>query len=340
MKISMIGAGGWGIAMIAHLAHNNKDITLYCRNQETALALQKNRESKKYLPGIFIPEHVHITSNLKEATIDKECIIISTPSSALEDTIKDLSIYLKKDAIVVCASKGLSYPDGGCLSDVIAKQLKGVTDNIVVLSGPNHAEEVGKGLPAATVVASKKERAAHAVQDLYMSSNFRVYCSTDIIGVEYGGALKNIIAIASGVQDGLGLGDNSRAALITRGLNESTRFGVAFGAKSETFYGLSGIGDLIATCTSTHSRNYNAGIKLANGMTKNQILAETSMVVEGFRTTEIVYSIAQKIGIDMPITSEIYRLMHGIHSPRQAVDCLMTRSKKNETDKRLHEIFE
>ena len=179
-------------------------------------------------------------------------------------------------------------------------------------------------------MASEKENAARFVQDIYMSPKLRVYRSNDILGVEYGGALKNIIAIASGVQDGLGLGDNCKAALITRGLAEIQRFGVAFDARADTFYGLSGVGDLIVTCTSSHSRNYNAGLKLAAGMTKEQITGGTRMVVEGFRTTEIVYPMAKKYGISMPITEEIYRLMHGQHTAVEALECLMTRAKKSE----------
>lgn len=330
MKISMIGAGGWGIAMITHLAHLHKDVTLYCRNPETAEVLRKTRESKDYLPGVKIPGHVRITADLKEATEKMDCLVLCTPSKAVEQMVEAMAPWVKKDAVVVCASKGLAAGTGRCLSTVISEELQGITDNIVALSGPNHAEEIGKGLPAATVVASEKENAARFVQDIYMSPKLRVYRSNDILGVEYGGALKNIIAIASGVQDGLGLGDNCKAALITRGLAEIQRFGVAFGARADTFYGLSGVGDLIVTCTSSHSRNYNAGLKLAAGMTKEQITGGTRMVVEGFRTTEIVYPMAKKYGISMPITEEIYRLMHGQHTAIEALECLMTRAKKSE----------
>lgn len=332
MKISMIGAGGWGIAMVVLLANKNPDVTLYARNPDTAEDLRLTRESRVYLPGVYIPEKVKITSDLREAVSDKDCVILCTPSLAVDETSQRMAPWLKKDAIVVITSKGLADTSGMRLSEVVERNLKGITSNIVALSGPNHAEEVGRGLPAATVAASSSEAAVKTVQDIYMCPLFRVYRSDDITGVEYGGALKNIIAIASGVQDGLGLGDNCRAALITRGLAEMTRFGVHFGAQLSTFYGLSGMGDLIATCTSIHSRNYNAGLKLAQGKTKAEIIGSTRMVVEGFRTTEIVHEIAKREGIEMPITNEVYCLMHGIHTPREALGSLMNRSKKAEID--------
>jgi glycerol-3-phosphate dehydrogenase (NAD(P)+) len=332
MKIAMIGAGGWGIAMIVLLAARNPDVTLYARNPDTAKELKKTRESKVYLPGVIIPDHVKITSDLEQAVRDMDCIVLCTPSKAIDETSKRIAPWVKKNAIVVCAAKGLANEKGLRLSQVIEQNLSGITDNVVALSGPNHAEEVGRGLPTATVAASRHERAVRLVQDIYMSPLFRVYRSDDIIGVEYGGALKNIIAIASGVQDGLGLGDNCRAALITRGLVEISRFGLHFGARSTTFYGLSGMGDLIATCTSTHSRNYNAGLKLARGMTMEEIEGSTSMIVEGFRTADIVHRIAGQADIYMPITDEVYYLMHGLHTPKEALGLLMNRSKKAEVD--------
>ena len=232
MKIAMIGAGGWGTAMMISLAGRHKDLVLYCRKPETAEKLNRERENKEYLPGVHLPEVIRITSDLKEAVEGAGCVVICTPSKAVADTAGKIAKWLEKDAVVVSASKGLADDEGHRLSEVIAQKVAGITDRIVALSGPNHAEEVGAGLPCATVAASEAPEAVQIVQDLFMSPVFRVYRSDDIRGVEYGGALKNIMALACGVLDGIKLGDNSRAALMTRGLVEMTRFGVRFGAGS------------------------------------------------------------------------------------------------------------
>lgn len=332
MKLSMIGAGGWGTAMVSLLAGNNPDVWLYCRNPAKAVRLRETRENTDYLPGCRIPESVHITSDLEEAVRGAACCILCTPSGVVEDTAASIAPYLQKDAVVVSASKGLASHGGLRLSQVIGERLQGITDRIVALSGPNHAEEVGRGLPAAAVAASSVPSAVALVQDIYMSPVFRVYRSDDIIGVEYGGALKNIMALACGVLDGMGLGDNSRAALMTRGLVEMTRFGIHFGAQTSTFFGLSGMGDLIATCTSTHSRNHAAGLLLAEGKTATEILSGTNMVVEGIRTAGIVHDIAEKEGIQMPITDEVYRVLQGEHTPQDALAQLMSRAKKSESE--------
>lgn len=238
--------------------------------------------------------------------------------------------FMKKNAVAVCASKGLADEAGHRLSEIISEKFSSVTDRIVVLSGPNHAEEVGLGLPAATVAASEVPEAVQIVQDVFMRPVFRVYRSDDIRGVEYGGALKNIVALACGVQDGIGLGDNCRAALMTRGLVEMARFGVHFGARRETFFGLSGMGDLVATCTSTHSRNHRAGLMLGKGKTAKEICEGTHMVVEGMRTAFLVNEIARREHIDMPITEEVCRLLEGEHTAQEALENLMTRAKKAE----------
>lgn len=332
MKITMIGAGGWGTAMVKELASIHDDVTLYCRKEETAARLRETRENTAYLPGVHIPDHVRITSDLKEAAAGAGCLILCTPSKAIEDMAEAIAPWVMPGAVVVSAAKGLAAHDGLRLSQVIEHKLAGVTDRIVALSGPNHAEEVGRGLPAATVAASKVPEAVEIVQNLYMAPTFRVYRSDDIIGVEYGGALKNIIALAAGAIDGLGLGDNCRAALMTRGLVEMTRFGVHFGAKMSTFFGLSGMGDLVVTCTSQHSRNHRAGVMLAQGKTVADITKGTQMVVEGIRTAAIVHDIARRENINMPITSEIYKVLCGEHSPAEALEALMTRAKKAEME--------
>ena len=332
MKIAMIGAGGWGTAMMISLAGRHKDLVLYCRKPETAEKLNRERENKEYLPGVHLPEVIRITSDLKEAVEGAGCVVICTPSKAVADTAGKIAKWLEKDAVVVSASKGLADDEGHRLSEVIAQKVAGITDRIVALSGPNHAEEVGAGLPCATVAASEVPEAVQIVQDLFMSPVFRVYRSDDICGVEYGGALKNIMALACGVLDGIKLGDNSRAALMTRGLVEMTRFGVRFGAKMNTFFGLSGMGDLVVTCTSSHSRNHTAGVMMGEGKTAKEIVEGTNMVVEGMRTALLVHEIAKREHIDMPITEEVCCLINGEHTARKALEVLMARAKKAESE--------
>ena len=328
----MIGAGGWGTAMMISLAGRHKDLVLYCRKPETAEKLNRERENKEYLPGVHLPEVIRITSDLKEAVEGAGCVVICTPSKAVADTAGKIAKWLEKDAVVVSASKGLADDEGHRLSEVIAQKVAGITDRIVALSGPNHAEEVGAGLPCATVAASEVPEAVQIVQDLFMSPVFRVYRSDDIRGVEYGGALKNIMALACGVLDGIKLGDNSRAALMTRGLVEMTRFGVRFGAKMNTFFGLSGMGDLVVTCTSSHSRNHTAGVMMGEGKTAKEIVEGTNMVVEGMRTALLVHAIAKREHIDMPITEEVCCLINGEHTARKALEVLMARAKKAESE--------
>ena len=328
----MIGAGGWGTAMMIELAGKNDDLIMYCRNPATAEKMRASRENREYLPGAHIPEKIRITSSLEEAVKGAGCVIICTPSHVVQEMAACLKPWLMKDAVVVCASKGLADSEGHRLSEGISKEVGTITDRIVALSGPNHAEEVGIGLPCATVAASAVPEAVQIVQDLYMSPVFRVYRSDDIRGVEYGGALKNIMALACGVLDGIGLGDNCRAALMTRGLVEMTRFGVHFGAQMTTFFGLSGMGDLVCTCTSVHSRNHRAGMMMAKGMTADEISRSTNMVVEGIRTARLVHEIALREHIDMPITEEVCHLITGDHNAREALEILMTRAKKAESE--------
>ena len=328
----MIGAGGWGTAMMISLAGRHKDLVLYCRKPETAEKLNRERENKEYLPGVHLPEVIRITSDLKEAVEGAGCVVICTPSKAVADTAGKIAKWLEKDAVVVSASKGLADDEGHRLSEVIAQKVAGITDRIVALSGPNHAEEVGAGLPCATVAASEVPEAVQIVQDLFMSPVFRVYRSDDIRVVEYCGALKNIMALACGVLDGIKLGDNSRAALMTRGLVEMTRFGVRFGAKMNTFFGLSGMGDLVVTCTSSHSRNHTAGVMMGEGKTAKEIVEGTNMVVEGMRTALLVHEIAKREHIDMPITEEVCCLINGEHTARKALEVLMARAKKAESE--------
>ena len=331
----MIGAGSWGTAMVRLLAARNENVFLYCRNPETARRMAKVRENEAYLPGVKIQDSVHITSDPEEAVSGAECVILCTPAMASEKTAEMIAPYLMPGVTVASASKGLANDSGRRITEVIGEKLAGKTDRIVVISGPNHAEEIGRDLPAATVAAGTVPEAVALIQDIFMGPIFRVYRSDDIVGVEYGGSLKNIIAIACGLLDGLRFGDNARAALMTRGLVEMTRFGMHYGAKMSTFFGLSGMGDLVATCSSLHSRNHAAGVALAKGKTATEITGSTKMVVEGIRTTEIVHDIAEKEGISMPITHEIYHVLYGDYAPEEAIVHLMNRAKKAETEEHL-----
>lgn len=330
MKIAVIGAGGWGTAISILLSTNHHDVTLWCHREETAEKLRNTRMNESYLSGVSIPKSIQVTSHLEEALQGAKCVVLVTPSSVVRDMCGKMKPYLETDAVVVCASKGLADEEGHRLSEMIQKVLHLPENRMAVISGPNHAEEVGRGLPAASVVASGDEKTASFVQDIFMTPLFRVYRSTDMAGVEYGGALKNIIALACGILDGLHLGDNCRAAIITRGLVEIMRFGVHFGAQSDTFFGLSGMGDLIVTCTSNHSRNHRAGMALAAGESKKDVLTHTNMVVEGIRTSYLVHKIAVREHIDMPITQEVYHLLEGEHTAEESANILMTRSKKAE----------
>lgn len=333
----MIGAGGWGTAMVSQLAQKHQDIILYSRNKKVLKDIADTHENPDYVKGVYIPEHVQLTADLERAA-QADVVILATPSLAIEETARAVAPYLQKNTLVISTAKGLSR-EGERLSTVIAEQLSGVTTRIAVLSGPNHAEEVGKGQPAASVVAAADKETALAAQDVYMMPHFRVYFSTDLVGVEYGGALKNIIALAAGVTDGLQYGDNTRAALITRGLTEIARFARHYGAETSTLFGLSGMGDLIVTCTSVHSRNHAAGYALGQGTSLAEVLGNTNKVVEGVRTTRIVYPLAKQFGIEMPITEQVYRVLGGEADPRDALRTLMNREKKAEVQEPVFDGF-
>ena len=331
MKIAMIGAGGWGTAMMISLAGRHKDLVLYCRKPETAEKLNRERENKEYLPGVHLPEVIRITSDLKEAVEGAGCVVICTPSKAVADTAGKIAKWLEKDAVVVSASKGLADDEGHRLSEVIAQKVAGITDRIVALSGPNHAEEVGAGLPCATVAASEVPEAVQIVQDLFMSPVFRVYTSPDMLGIELGGALKNVIALAAGMADGLGYGDNTKAALITRGIAEISRLGIDMGGRMETFAGLTGIGDLIVTCASMHSRNRRAGILIGKGYTMEEAMNEVQMVVEGVYSAKAGMKLAEAYGIDMPIVEQVNQVLFDGKPAKEAVNDLMLRDRRIES---------
>ncbi|NLU10597.1 MAG: NAD(P)H-dependent glycerol-3-phosphate dehydrogenase [Tepidanaerobacter acetatoxydans] len=340
LKVAVIGAGSWGTAL-ANIAAENANCTyLWVRRKKLADEMIETHENRLYLPGVKISTEIKISTNLNEVASKADIVIMAVPSHAVRVMVKQLRYHLKNDAVVVSASKGIELDSFKRMSQVLAEELyDGDNKNIVALSGPSHAEEVIRNLPTAIVAASSNQHAAEILQDALMNTNFRVYTNTDIIGVELGGALKNVIAICSGISDGLGFGDNSRAALMTRGIAEITRLGIALGAQPETFSGLSGIGDLIVTCSSQFSRNRKAGMKIGQGKTVKEIIESTNMVIEGFNTTKATFLLAKKYGIEMPITEQAYLVLFEGKDPATAVNSLMNRVGKHEHEDTISQNF-
>ena len=330
LGLGVVGAGGWGTALAVLLARKGFDVTLWSRRSEHARELEQARENKAYLPGVPLPESVRITCDLREVARCSR-LILAVPSQALRSLWERLRPLLGAGAAVLNTAKGLEAETGLRLSQVL-EEGGFPADRICVLSGPNHAEEVGRGIPTSSVVAGRSRALIEEWQELLMGSTFRVYTNEDVIGVELGGALKNVIAIAAGISDGLGFGDNTKAALITRGLAEMSRLGVAMGANVITFAGLSGMGDLVATSTSTHSRNTQAGFAIGRGKTLQEVLRSTPMVIEGVPTCRAALSLAAAHGVEMPITRAVAQILFEGKSPRQAVAELMGRGPKSELE--------
>lgn len=328
MKIAVIGSGSWGTAMAVMLANSGHNIHLWSWQQEETDRLSSMRENKKYLPGIKFPDNIICSHDLGECVKDAKIIISAVPSPATRTTAKALSSYVLDNQIVLIISKGLENDSLKTLEEVFREEIP--QSPIAVMSGPSHAEEVSLGLPTTNVVAAPTKAFAEFIQDALMNKNFRIYTSPDILGVELGGALKNVIALCAGISDGLGYGDNTKAALMTRGIAEIARLGIAMGANSETFSGLSGIGDLIVTCTSMHSRNRRAGILLGQGKNLQDTLSEIGMVVEGVNTAKAALALAQKHNVSMPIVYEANEILFNNKNPKDAVLDLMMRDKTNE----------
>ena len=327
MKITVLVSGGWGTALAMCLTHNGHEVTLWSRRQEMTDLLEKNRESPR-LPGVRLPEGIRYTSDLSHVR-GAEMVVMSATSYAVRDVCRRMKPYFGKDTVVVSVTKGIEQETFLRMSQVIREET-GAT--VVVLSGPSHAEEVARGLPTGCVAASTDRKAAELVQDVFMSPCFRVYASPDVVGVEMGGALKNVIALCAGICDGLGYGDNTKAMLMTRGLTETARLGLALGARQETFSGLTGIGDLIVTCTSMHSRNRRAGILIGQGKTPEEAMKEVGAVVEGYYAAKSAYALGEKMGVDMPITREAYLVLYEGKNVKEAVDDLLTREKRAELE--------
>lgn len=331
-KTAVLGAGSWGTALACQLADKGVEVTFYTRSAETAQELLSKKENKQYLPGITLPANLKVTHELPSALQGVRFIVLAVPSQAMRQVIIAIQPFMEKNTILISTAKGFEQGTLYRMSEVIASELPEHQDNIAVLSGPSHAEEVARRLPTAIVAASQNRQTAELVQDLFMNSVFRVYTNPDVLGVELGGALKNVIALATGMADGLGFGDNTRAALMTRGAAEITRLGTKMGAQPLTFAGLAGIGDLIVTCGSMHSRNRRAGIALGQGIPLSEVLASLGMVVEGVTTTSTVHELANKYQVAMPIAQEMYHILFEEKDPRSSVDILMKRSKTHELE--------
>lgn len=330
MKIAIIGSGSWGTALAIKSCQAKNDTFLYCRNHHRAEEINRDHENKMYLPGVKLPTDLIVTSDLLKVMEGADIVLLVTPSAYIRETLLILEPLVTTDMILVNCAKGMERASGKSMSELMDELVGYKTSKQAILSGPNHAEEVGRNFPAATVVASSDEDTAKFVQNALNSDSFRVYINSDVIGVELAGTTKNIIALAVGIADGMNLGDNTKATLMTRGLHEMTKFGIHFGASRATYAGLAGMGDLVATCISLHSRNRTAGQKLAAGQSMEDIINHTNMVVEGFFAIPVVYKLAIQEGIEMPITEALYELLFNRKPLKEIVSQLMKRTLKDE----------
>lgn len=339
-KVTLLVAGSWGTALASVLAHNGHDVFVWTRSEQQAAEINLQRTNSRYLPGITLSDRIVATSDMKAAVKGTDAIIIVAPSSAMRAVVQQLKPHYAKDTLIIHATKGFELPSLKRMSTVIAEELECTEGDIVVLSGPSHAEEVVKRNPTTIVVAALNDEKANYARDLFMNVNFRVYTNRDQVGVELAGALKNIIALGAGMSDGLGFGDNAKAAIITRGLAEIARVGVQMGANPLTFSGLAGVGDLVVTATSKHSRNWRAGYALGQGKPLNEVLEAMGMVVEGIRTTEAAHAISIKFNVQMPIADQLYQVLFTGKDSRTAVEALMGRDPKTEMEVMKLETWE
>ncbi|MRX71011.1 NAD(P)H-dependent glycerol-3-phosphate dehydrogenase [Bacillus lacus] len=332
-KITVLGAGSWGTALAMVLADNGHDVRLWAHRHELIEEINKNKRNERYLPGIELPANITGFSGIHEALEGIQYVVLAVPTKAIREVLHQAQTSLQQSVTIIHVSKGIEPDSLLRISEIIRDSMpKEKLNDVVVLSGPSHAEEVSLRQPTTLTASSENMNAAEKVQDLFMNHHFRVYTNPDVIGVEIGGALKNIIALAAGITDGLGYGDNAKAALITRGLTEIARLGSAMGANPLTFSGLTGIGDLIVTCTSVHSRNWRAGNLLGKGHKLDEVLENMGMVVEGVRTTKAAYQLSEKYEVKMPITAALYDVLFHQKPPKEAVDVLMARVKTHEME--------
>jgi len=329
--VAILGAGSWGTALAVHCARVGHNIRLWGRDAAFVDELDRLRENTRYLPSVQLPERVQVTSSLQRALDGASVVVAAVPSHGMRDVVRSAAAHLARQAVIVSGTKGLERESLDRMSQVIAEET-GDRHPVVVLSGPSFAIEVARGLPTAVVAASPDPRAAAHVQDCLKGPTFRLYASDDVPGVEFGGALKNVIAIAAGVVEGLGLGHNSMAALITRGLVEISRLACAEGGRRDTLSGLSGLGDLVLTCTGDLSRNRRVGIELGRGRSLDDILSQMRMVAEGVRTTHAALALGVRHGVELPIAAQMDAVLERRSSPREAVEALMLRRQRQETD--------
>lgn len=335
MNITVAGGGSWGTAMARLLYNKGHNLKFYIREEETIDNITNYRENKEFLPGAIFNGDVYLTSDIYDTLDDCEVFVLGVPTSACREVLTKIKDKIDKDTIIVNLSKGLEQKTHMRISQ-ISKEI--LPDNpFVALSGPSHAEEVGKDIPTTVVVSSEDNDRAKIIQEEFTTPVFRIYTSSDLIGVEMGGALKNIIALAAGINDGLGFGDNTKAALMTRGIYEMSKLGMSLGADPHTFNGLSGIGDLIVTCTSMHSRNRRAGILIGKGNSMEEASKTVGQVVEGIKTVVAAYELAKEKGIEMPITNMMYKVLYEDYDPMKAVEELMTRKSKDEIEQIFYE---
>lgn len=328
MKIAVLGSGGWGTAVAKLLYENGHDVTLWSKFDSEAETLRTTHENP-LLKGVIIPKGIKIITSADEAANGIDVAVFATPSFAVEETAELFKCKLPKDCIIVCISKGIEKDTTRLFSQILRETFGGGA-KIASLSGPTHAEEVGRQIPTACVVASEDIKIAETVQDIFINDYMRVYTSTDVIGVELGAALKNVIALGAGISDGLGFGDNTIAMLMTRGLAEMAELCVALGGKKSTLAGLAGLGDLIVTCTSQHSRNRRAGVLIGKGVPVEEAMKQVGAVVEGYYAAKAAHELAQKVSITMPICEEAYKVLYEGKSPLVAMKDLMSRDKKRE----------
>ena len=327
--VAIIGAGSWGTALGLLLCNNGHDVTICSENEKEIKSLKEHREHLTKLPGVKLPDSVRFTTDEQEVCKDAELLVMVVPSPFIRSTAKRVAPYITEAQTIVNVSKGIEDESLKTLTEVIHEEIP--QSKVGVLSGPSHAEEVGKRMPTTVVAGAKDKETALMIQDAFMNDYFRVYASPDVIGIELGGALKNVIALAAGVGDGLGCGDNAKAAIITRGIAEIIRLGTAMGGKLETFAGLSGIGDLIVTCESKHSRNRKAGFLMGQGKTYKEAMDEVQMVVEGVYSAKAAYKLSRKYDVEMPIVSVVNQVLFEDLNAAEGMKMLLTRNRTSES---------
>ena len=328
MKVTVLGAGTWGTALAILLAENKHEVTIWSKLPKEIEELENNRTAIKNLPGAILPENVAVTTELEAALQEPEMIIMAVASVFVRETAKRISSMIPAGMIIVNVAKGVEEATLKTLTEVIEDEIPQA--EVAVLSGPSHAEEVSRKIPTTIVAGANKKQVADKIQDTFMNDFFRVYTSPDVIGIELGGSLKNVIALAAGVVDGMGLGDNTKAALMTRGIAEISRLGVAMGGKYETFAGLSGMGDLMVTCTSKHSRNRNAGFLIGQGKSADEAMKEVNQVVEGVYSAKAAYKLGQKYEVELPIVEQVNKVLFENKPVKEAIYDLLIRQRTEE----------